>query len=311
VDELENWYTTSERMAKTICMPRRSVFRLFPTDKSVQRLDHEDRSYSFNWEEGKQYWWDNIYDPAMDMRSGQGIEVKIVDANGTVDTLAVRKGMSLDEIRDLLGKICDFPAELPMEIIRRNGTTYHWGVQIRYQPTIECTVSLPYTRLNAFLFDGSSDFLGLQLSQIMDVKMPPLDQCQVTENGNRMIVRCEQEPARLEARVIKDHALSFILNGHTIQDSVVSSWWLPYDKEEVMRYGHRLSSDIPHSAADAEFPPEPWPNRVTVRLKSAAPRPVSAPATPVEDNPSHSPLPELVAEPNQDQPRFQTRRTPP
>jgi hypothetical protein len=118
----------------------------------------------------------------------------------------------------------------------------------------------------------------MQIPQILDVKMPPLEQCQLSRSGNRLVIRCNQDPARLEARIIRDHALSFLFNGHLIRDQVVSSWRLPYDRDEIMRYGHRLNTDAPPSAAEAEFPREPWPDQVTIRVKS--PVPVMTPPAP-------------------------------
>jgi hypothetical protein len=35
-----------------------------------------------------------------------------------------------------------------------------------------------------------------------------------------------------------------------------------------MRYGHSVNSNIPADPKEAEFPPEPWPNDVTIRIKS-------------------------------------------
>jgi hypothetical protein len=79
------------------------------------------------------------------------------NGNGKVDTLSVRLTMSLEETRDLWRRVCDFPADLPIEIIQKDNTTYHWENPARYQPTIECTVYFPSTRLNSFLFEGSHD----------------------------------------------------------------------------------------------------------------------------------------------------------
>jgi hypothetical protein len=168
-----------------------------------------------------------------------------VDGNGKVDTLAVQSDMSMEKIRDIWRRVRDIPDGLPIEMIKKNAATYHWGIPVRYQPALECTLCFPSTRLNAFLFDGLSDFLGMQPSQVLDVKMRPLDQCQIVRNNNRLIIRCGQDLTLLEERIIKDHALSFLLNGPKIQDPVASSWWLPYDKEEITRYGDRLNTDIP------------------------------------------------------------------
>jgi hypothetical protein len=38
-----------------------------------------------------------------------------------------------------------------------------------------------------------------------------------------------------------------------------------------MRYGHSVNSAIPENPDEAEFPPTPWPDEVTIRIKSQAP----------------------------------------
>jgi hypothetical protein len=43
-----------------------------------------------------------------------------------------------------------------------------------------------------------------------------------------------------------------------------------------MEFGHRINSEIPESSSEAEFPPEPWPERVVIRTKSHAPPQIPA-----------------------------------
>jgi hypothetical protein len=58
-----------------------------------------------------------------------------------------------------------------------------------------------------------------------------------------------------------------------------------------MRCGHRMNTDSPPSAAEAEFPREPRPDQVTIWVKSAVS--VTAPPTliPSGGPPSQSPPP--------------------
>jgi hypothetical protein len=37
-----------------------------------------------------------------------------------------------------------------------------------------------------------------------------------------------------------------------------------------MRYGHSVNTDIPEDPNEAEFPPTPWPDEVTMRIKAQA-----------------------------------------
>jgi hypothetical protein len=85
----ESWYQVSERIAAAFGLPRLSVFRLFPMDGVVTRLGADDGAYSFEWTEGRQYWWTNAHDPAKDRRTAAGREMKLVNPEGKVDTLAI------------------------------------------------------------------------------------------------------------------------------------------------------------------------------------------------------------------------------
>jgi hypothetical protein len=62
---------------------------------------------------------------------------------------------------------------------------------------------------------------------------------------------------------------------------MVSTWWLPYDLKAIMRYGHSVNTIIPEDPDEAEFPPLPWGEQVTIRVKSQAP-----PAQPLAPSPA-------------------------
>jgi hypothetical protein len=47
-------------------LPRGTLFRIFPVDMETDRLGDDDHAYSFDWEAGKQYWFDIIHDPERD-----------------------------------------------------------------------------------------------------------------------------------------------------------------------------------------------------------------------------------------------------
>jgi hypothetical protein len=51
---------------------------------------------------------------------------------------------------------------------------------------------------------------------------------------------------------------------------VSTTWWLPYDFEAIVRYGHAVNSSIPEDPNEAEFPPTPWADRVVIRGKTSA-----------------------------------------
>jgi hypothetical protein len=140
------------------------------------------------------------------------------------------------------------------------------------------------------MWDGPDEFKGLQTSSLLDIEAPPLKQCKIRQKDKGLTICRDQDPVLLGARIIKEHRPTFQLQGSLTEDPVVSSWWTPYDKEEIMRYGHRLNTSIPPWAAEAEFPPEPCPDRIVVRVKSAAPM-VTSPVASLADGPPSQPSP--------------------
>jgi hypothetical protein len=73
----------------------------------------------------------------------------------------------------------------------------------------------------------------------------------------------------LGPQVLREHALSWVLEGTTIHAPQATTWWVPYDREAIMRYGQAVNTAIPEDANEAEFPDEPWPDQVVIRIKSS------------------------------------------
>jgi hypothetical protein len=85
------------------------------------------------------------------------------------------------------------------------------------------------------------------------------------------------------------HLLSWNLAGTILRAPQTSTWWLPYNREAIMRYGHSVNSSIPADPNEPEFPDEPWPHDVTIRIKSHPDPQVPAASLPVDgSNPSGS-----------------------
>jgi hypothetical protein len=55
-----------------------------------------------------------------------------------------------------------------------------------------------------------------------------------------------------------------------------------------MRYGHTVNTNIPEDPAEADFPPEPWPDQVVIRIKTQAPPKNAAAPLPAGDEPCGS-----------------------
>jgi hypothetical protein len=118
VEENERWYTVSERIAAAFGMPRWSVFRMYAVDGAIRKIGRGDLVYSFDWIGGKEYWLDNVDDLGLDLRTGQGREIKIIDGLGRVDTLALRRGTTVEVIKEFWRKTCSFPVDRLNHLVR-------------------------------------------------------------------------------------------------------------------------------------------------------------------------------------------------
>jgi hypothetical protein len=81
------------------------------------------------------------------------------------------------------------------------------------------------------------------------------------------------------------------MNGKIFTAPELSAWWLPYDRNAIMRYGNTVNSSIPTDPDEAEFPEEPWPTDVLIRIKSSPPPPALSPSVFVNSAPIASPPP--------------------
>jgi hypothetical protein len=64
----------------------------------------------------------------------------------------------------------------------------------------------------------------------------------------------------------KEHALAFRVADKTSISKPVRCTF-PYDRDEIMNFGHTLSEHSPEDSAMAEFPAPPWQLRVDIRVK--------------------------------------------
>jgi hypothetical protein len=144
----------------TIFGLQRSTFmRIFPVDRNIFRLDGEDSSYSFDWEEGKQYWFDIVQDPGRDRQHMFCREIRMVDPFGRVDRMLFPLDADVSEIEDLWGKMLDVSAGLTVECMMHGDTNCYWDYREGSAvTTLECTLILPNNRGNGVIYDGSDVF---------------------------------------------------------------------------------------------------------------------------------------------------------
>jgi hypothetical protein len=77
----ESWMNLSDKLVQQFLSSRGATFRIFPVDMDIQKLGDDDHAYSFDWVEGKQYWFDIVHDHARD-KHDLCREIRMVDYGG-------------------------------------------------------------------------------------------------------------------------------------------------------------------------------------------------------------------------------------
>jgi hypothetical protein len=78
---------------------------------------------------------------------------------------------------------------------------------------------------------------------------------------------------------MKTHHFSWNLNGTILPAPEANAWWLPYDRNAIMKFGNSVNGVIPPDPNMAEFPDEPWPKEVLILVRlSPNPRPGPPPS---------------------------------
>jgi hypothetical protein len=210
----------------------------------------------------------------------------MIGNHGRADKLVVRKNATESEILSQWSKLLGVPDSIRLAVSTRNGTEFFWTYHSK-PAAIPCIFRTASSQGNASIYDGPAQFKAEQLGRILDIKVPPLDQCQITrEDQGPVIIQYQEEVQRLGLRILNEHILGWNLEGRILMDPNISTWWLPYDYAAIMRYGHTINSGIPDDVDQAIFPDLPWPERVVIRIRSQAPPPSPAAPLPVGGTPA-------------------------
>jgi hypothetical protein len=99
--------------------------------------------------------------------------------------------------------------------------------------------------------------------------MPPIAKCRLTQRRNLgPNIECDSELVPLGLRIMREHRLAWNYEGRILSAPEITTRWIAYDLNAIMRYGHSVNSTIPEDPNEAEFPPLPWGDDVTIRIKS-------------------------------------------
>jgi hypothetical protein len=269
VDENEVWAHVSRRFAASKGLQEWSQFRIFPVNGQVQRLDDEmDNAYTFDWEEGKQYWWWNVYDEAADLVRGEGQAIKMGGYGDCVEALAIERSATLADIAGGWRRSYQIPARLAIAIMSGKPGTFHWCIPDTYQEDMNVALVFRSERFITKIFDGPEEFKRCKLSHKIGKKIPRLEKARIEQQGRLWVMSFDEDPEPLSAQILKTHQFLFHLPNGVVTEPDFSEWWYPYDKEAIMRHGRLVDTEIHEGEGLGRFPPEPWGLEVDVWIKS-------------------------------------------
>jgi hypothetical protein len=265
-----SWINLSDQLVKKRKLPKGTLLRIFPVIGSVDDQDDEDPSYTIAWEADKQYWYDIIYDPSKD-RDTRCKEIVMVDPSDRTDTFVVPVNSNVHQVHDLWKRYLEIPHDIEMHMQTANNHEFYWSLETDRE-VVAFTFRSSNFHGNANVFEGSPHFVAEQLSRNLGLKIPPLMLCRRTpRRGHGPSMQFDGEVPALNHRLLKEHRLSWNIEGTILSAPQVTTWWLPYNREAIIHYGHSVNSSIPADPNEAESPLEPWPNDVTIRIKSHRP----------------------------------------
>jgi hypothetical protein len=230
-----SWMNLSDQLVKKWNLPKGTLIQIMPSTGTVDDQDPDDQSYTITWEEGKQYWYDIVYEPHKDRESASH-EVVMIDDFDRTDTLVVPVNANVHQVRDLWKQILEIPDDIQLHVQTANNREFYWTLESP-RSEIPFTFSAINLRGNANIFEGSSHFRAEQLSRRLGVKIPPLVACKITPRQRHgPVIEYDGEVPQLSHRLLKSHLFSWNLNGTIFTAPEVTAWWLPYDRNEIMRF---------------------------------------------------------------------------
>jgi hypothetical protein len=104
----DSWISLSDKSVQELSLPRGTLFRIYPVDMDIQHLGDDDHSYSFDWQNDQQYWFDIVHDHAKDPHD-LCHQVRMMDSIGNVESSVVPGAAQQTEIAALWSKVIGFP----------------------------------------------------------------------------------------------------------------------------------------------------------------------------------------------------------
>jgi hypothetical protein len=219
--------------------------------------------------------------------------IRMVDFNGRVDSFVIPRTANIQQVADLWKEHLGVPADIRMQVDTGNGEDFFWGY-ITTNATIPYTIRAPNFLGDMRVFPGSAAFEADQITRLLDYKIPPCAKGHASPlKGGGGSIHFDDDLVPLGLKILKQHLFSWNIEGRILTAPGLTTWWIPYHLDRIMSYGHSVNSDIPEDPNEAEFPPTPWPEEVTILVKSHAPPQIPAAPLSVEGAPLALPAPDL------------------
>jgi hypothetical protein len=109
VKKTDSWMNVSDQLTAEYGIPKGTLFRIFPVDMEIDRLGEEDHAYSFDWQEGKQYWFEIVHDLSRDPDGQFSQDIRMIDTQDRVDRMVIPVNAEIMDIVQLWRRILDVP----------------------------------------------------------------------------------------------------------------------------------------------------------------------------------------------------------
>jgi hypothetical protein len=143
---------------------------------------------------------------------------------------------NIQEVVELWRRLMEIPDEIEAEATSGNARDLFWGHRTAAE-TIPCTLRTTNMHGDTCVFPGPDQFKADQIGRILDVKIPPIPQCQITPRGHGgAIIQFDGDVTPLGLKILREHLLAWNLEGRILEAPMVSTWWIPYDHAAIMRF---------------------------------------------------------------------------
>jgi hypothetical protein len=162
----------------------------------------------------------------------------MVDVSNRADTFVVPQAANVHQVQDLWKRFLEVPDDIEVHMQTANGSEFYWSLETAKDLT---TYTFQATNFpgDVRVFEGTPHFEADQIGRLLDFKIPPFDKWRSTpRRGLGPRINFDDEVVPLNLRILRQHLLARNLEGRILRAPQVTTWWVPYHLDAIMRYGH-------------------------------------------------------------------------